>query len=49
MCAAYLVEGDVRQSDGAKYEVHMTKADGTEITVKLDANFKVTSNINGRG
>jgi hypothetical protein len=36
-------------ADGATYEVHMTKADGTEITVRLDAGFKVTSTINGRG
>jgi uncharacterized membrane protein YkoI len=36
-------------ADGAKYEVHMTKSDGSEVTVKLDANFKVTSTVNGRG
>ena len=29
-------------ADGAKYEAHMTKADGSVVTVKLDANFKVT-------
>lgn len=34
-------------ADGAKYEAHMTKADGTVVTVKLDANFKVTSVENG--
>jgi uncharacterized membrane protein YkoI len=36
-------------ADGAAYEVHMTKADGSEITVKLDSNFGVTETINGRG
>jgi hypothetical protein len=30
-------------ADGAKYEVHMQKSDGTTVTVKLDANYKVTS------
>jgi uncharacterized membrane protein YkoI len=36
-------------ADGAKYEVHMTKSDGSQVTVKLDDNFKVTSTINGQG
>jgi uncharacterized membrane protein YkoI len=31
-----------KDNDGATYEAHVTKADGTEATVKLDANFKVT-------
>ena len=34
------VEND---AEGATYEAHMTKADGSLVTVKLDANFKVTS------
>jgi hypothetical protein len=29
-------------ADGDAYEVHMTKADGSCVTVKLDENFKVT-------
>lgn len=29
-------------ADGATYEAHITKADGTHATVKLDANFTVT-------
>ena len=29
-------------AEGAKYEAHMTKSDGTEVTVKLDANFEVS-------
>lgn len=34
------VEND---AEGATYEAHVTKADGSEVTVKLDASFKVTS------
>jgi ABC-type transport system substrate-binding protein len=34
------VEND---AEGAVYEAHMTKADGSRVTVKLDANFTVTS------
>lgn len=30
-------------AEGAKYEVHMKKSDGSLVTVKLDASFKVTS------
>ncbi len=29
-------------AEGAVYEAHMTKADGSHVTVKLDANFNVT-------
>jgi len=36
-------------ADGAAYEVHMTKSDGTEVTVKLDSNFAVTGTANGKG
>ena len=37
-------------ADGhALYEAHMTKADGTEVTVKMDASFTVTGTVNGRG
>jgi uncharacterized membrane protein YkoI len=39
------VEND---ADGATYEAHLTKADGTEATVKLDKNFQVTGVENGR-
>jgi uncharacterized membrane protein YkoI len=34
------VEAD---SDGSPYEAHVTKADGTKVTVKIDSNFAVTS------
>jgi hypothetical protein len=36
-------------SEGSPYEAHMTKADGTEVTVKIDANFNVTSTEQGFG
>ncbi|HVT00742.1 MAG TPA: hypothetical protein VHE53_00735 [Patescibacteria group bacterium] len=34
-------------AEGAKYEAHMTKSDGSQVTVKLDSNFNVTSTENG--
>lgn len=36
-------------AEGATYEVHMTKSDGSIVTVKLDSSFKVTSTIDGMG
>jgi hypothetical protein len=42
----YRVETD---ADGAAYEAHMTKADGTEVTVKFDKNFAVTAVQAGMG
>jgi uncharacterized membrane protein YkoI len=36
-------------SDGSKYEAHMRKSDGTEVTVKVDANFKATATEQGFG
>jgi hypothetical protein len=42
----YRVETD---AGDAAYEAHMTKADGTEVTVKLDKNFKVTAVEDGMG
>ena len=34
-------------AEGATYEAHMKKADGSQVTVKLDGNFTVTSTENG--
>ena len=34
------VEND---AEGSPYEAHVTKADGSHVTVKIDASFKVTS------
>ena len=42
----YRVETDA--GDGV-YEAHMTKADGTRVTVKLDASFVVTGVEDGMG
>ena len=39
------VEND---AEGAVYEAHMTKADGSHVTVKFDASFNVTSIESGR-
>lgn len=36
-------------SDGSAYEAHVQKADGSDVTVKLDANFNVTDTIDGFG
>jgi len=36
-------------SGGARYEAHLTKADGSEVTVKLDSSFKVTATESGFG
>jgi hypothetical protein len=43
------VERAETDAEGAAYEVHMTKSDGSEVTVKLDSNFNVTETVNGRG
>ena len=36
-------------ADGDEYEAHMTKADGSIVTVKLDASFNVTKTVDGMG
>ena len=36
-------------SEGSPYEAHLQKSDGTYVTVKVDANFKVTSTEDGFG
>lgn len=36
-------------AEGATYEAHMTKSDGTQVTVKMDGNFKVTGIESGMG
>ena len=40
------VEND---AEGAVYEAHMVKSDGSHVTVKMDANFKVTGIETGPG
>lgn len=36
-------------AEGAAYEAHMTKADGSHVTVKFDSNMNVTATENGHG
>jgi hypothetical protein len=36
-------------SAGSPYEAHLTKSDGTQVTVKVDASFKVTTTESGFG
>ena len=36
-------------SDGSPYEAHVEKTDGSDVTVKVDANFNVTDTIDGFG
>ena len=36
-------------SDGSAYEAHLQKADGSYVTVKVDASFNVTGTIDGFG
>jgi len=36
-------------ADGDAYEVHMTKADGSIVTVMLDSSFNVTKTVDGMG
>jgi len=43
------VERAETDAEGAAFEVHMTKSDGSEVTVKLDSSFQVTETVNGRG
>jgi uncharacterized membrane protein YkoI len=36
-------------AEGAVYEAHVTKADGSDATVKLDASFAITDTVVGHG
>lgn len=36
-------------AEGAVYEAHMKKADGSEVTVKFDTNYNVTATESGHG
>ena len=36
-------------AEGAVYEAHITKADGSDATVKLDASFAITETVVGHG
>ena len=41
------VERAETDAEGSPYEAHMTKADGSRVTVKVDSNFTVTNVENG--
>ena len=43
---AFRIETD---GDGAAYEVHLKKADGSLVTVKFDSSFNITSVEDGMG
>jgi hypothetical protein len=36
-------------SGSADYEAHLTKADGSQVTVLMDGNFNVTGTVSGFG
>lgn len=36
-------------AEGAAYEAHITQADGSDLTVKLDASFAITDTVQGHG
>ena len=36
-------------AEGSPYEAHMTKSDGSPVTVKVDSNYKVTNIESGMG
>ncbi|MDB5225193.1 MAG: hypothetical protein JWL87_145 [Candidatus Adlerbacteria bacterium] len=42
------VERVENDAEGAAYEAHMTKADGSRVTVKFDQNYAVTATETGR-
>jgi hypothetical protein len=43
------VERVENDAEGSPYEAHMTKSDGSHVTVKVDSSFKVTSTDTGHG
>ncbi|MDQ6796540.1 MAG: PepSY domain-containing protein [Actinomycetota bacterium] len=43
------VERVENDAEGSAYEAHMTKADGSHVTVKVDAGFNVTGTEEGHG
>ena len=40
---ATVVRVETDADGNAKYEAHVTKSDGSQVTVKVDSGFKVTS------
>ena len=46
---ATVIRAETNSSGASPYEVHMSKADGTDVMVELDANLKVITTISGFG
>ena len=46
---ATVIRAETNSSGDYPYEVHLSKSDGTDVTVELDANFKVITTISGFG
>jgi hypothetical protein len=46
---ATVIRVETDSSGAGTYEAHLKKSDGTEVTVLMDANFKVTSTVDGFG
>ena len=46
---ATVIRAETNSSGDSPYEVHMKKADGTDVTVELDSNFAATTTISGFG
>jgi len=44
-----VIRAETNSSGASPYEVHMSKSDGTDVTVELDANLKVITTISGFG
>lgn len=46
---ATVIRAETNSSGASPYEVHMTKSDGTDVTVELDSNFGVVATVSGFG
>ena len=46
---ATVIRAETNSSGDYPYEVHLSKSDGTDVTVELDSNFKVITTIAGFG
>ena len=46
---ATVIRAETNSSGGYPYEVHLSKTDGTDVTVELDSGFKVITTISGFG
>ena len=46
---ATVIRAETNSSGASPYEVHMSKTDGTDVTVELDANLKVMTTISRFG